>query len=120
MHLASASLRDVALFAGGFDGLPPSGEACDLFFWFPRPDFGLFLYCFAARLAHANTGASDVVDIFNVTDGTWTAAKLSIPRDSLAATTLPDQGLALFAGGHGLDGTLLSFQSRTLFVFHNA
>jgi hypothetical protein len=42
MHLASASLRDVALFAGGFDGLPPSGEACVHFFGFHAPILAYF------------------------------------------------------------------------------
>jgi hypothetical protein len=42
---------------------------------------------------------SDVVDIFNVTSGRWTTAALSSARSLLAATSLPDQGLAIFAGG---------------------
>ena len=32
----------------------------------------------------------------------WTTAALSVARDSLAATSLPNQGLAIFAGGLGL------------------
>jgi hypothetical protein len=36
--------------------------------------------------------------------GKWTYAQLSVARGDLSATSLPNQGLALFAGG---DGALL-------------
>jgi hypothetical protein len=39
------------------------------------------------------------VDIFDETGGLWTTAALSVARGYLAATSLPNQGLALFAGG---------------------
>jgi hypothetical protein len=42
---------------------------------------------------------SKTVDIFHATSGGWTTAALSIARSRLAATSLPDQGLAIFAGG---------------------
>ena len=42
---------------------------------------------------------SNAVDIFNATSGTWTTAALSVARAGLAATSLPNQGLAIFAGG---------------------
>jgi hypothetical protein len=42
--------------------------------------------------------ASDRVDIYNVTSGSWTTATLSIPRDYLAATS--SQNLVLFGGGY--------------------
>jgi hypothetical protein len=32
--------------------------------------------------------------------GTWTTASLSVARESLAATSLPNDGLAIFAGGY--------------------
>jgi hypothetical protein len=41
----------------------------------------------------------NVVDIFNVTAGTWSTAALSEARGDLAATSLPDAGVAIFAGG---------------------
>jgi hypothetical protein len=41
------------------------------------------------------------VDIFNAITGTWHTAQLSVLRDGLGATSLPSQGLALFAGGQG-------------------
>ncbi len=45
------------------------------------------------------SGASDVVDIFNVATGTWSTAILSQARAGLAATSLPSAGVAIFAGG---------------------
>jgi hypothetical protein len=42
---------------------------------------------------------SNVVDIFDVTAGTWSTAALSQGRSGLAATSLPDAGVAIFAGG---------------------
>ena len=46
---------------------------------------------------------SNVVDIFDATAGTWSTAALSVARGSLAATSLPSAGLAIFAGGY-VDG----------------
>jgi hypothetical protein len=40
-----------------------------------------------------------VVDILNVTSGTWSTAALSQGRSGLAATSLPAAGVAIFAGG---------------------
>ena len=40
-----------------------------------------------------------VVDILNVTSGPWSTAALSQARSNLAATSLPDAGVAIFAGG---------------------
>ena len=34
--------------------------------------------------------------------GAWSTAALSVARSYLAATSLPNQGLAIFAGGSGL------------------
>ena len=42
---------------------------------------------------------SAVVDIFDSNAGTWHTAQLSVARSQLSATSLPSQGLALFAGG---------------------
>ncbi len=44
-------------------------------------------------------GYSNVVDIFNVTSRTWSTAALSVARNALAATSLPNLGVAIFAGG---------------------
>jgi hypothetical protein len=48
---------------------------------------------------------SNAVDIFDVTSGRWTTAVLSVVRGGLAATSLPNQGLAMFAGGFSSGGT---------------
>jgi hypothetical protein len=45
--------------------------------------------------------STDAVDIFDGKAGTWSTAKLSVARDQFSATSLPSQGLALFAGGLG-------------------
>ena len=42
---------------------------------------------------------SNAVDIFNVTSGVWSTAALSVARQFLAATSLPNLGVAIFAGG---------------------
>jgi tRNA A-37 threonylcarbamoyl transferase component Bud32 len=43
------------------------------------------------------TGASDRVDMYNVTNGSWTTATLSVPRYELAATSTGN--LVFFGGG---------------------
>jgi hypothetical protein len=43
----------------------------------------------------------NAVDIFNVTSGTWSTAALSVPRRFLSASSLPNVGVAIFAGGEG-------------------
>ena len=45
---------------------------------------------------------SAVVDIFDASSGKWTTAALSVAREDFAATSLPNQGLAIFAVGYGL------------------
>ncbi len=45
------------------------------------------------------SGVSNAVDIFNVTSGAWSTAALSEARYALAATSLPNVGVAIFAGG---------------------
>ncbi len=49
------------------------------------------------------------VDIFDATSGRWTTAVLSVARDFLAATSLPNQGLALFAGGLSIGIHMIMF-----------
>jgi hypothetical protein len=53
------------------------------------------------RCAGVNGRISNAVDIFDATSGRWRTAALSVARGSLAATSLPNQGLAIFAGGTG-------------------
>ncbi len=45
---------------------------------------------------------SKTVDIFNAITGNWSTANLSEARWYMAATSLPNQGLAIFAGGQGM------------------
>ena len=49
-----------------------------------------------------DSSASAAVDIFNATSGNWSTAALSVARSSIAATSLPNLGLAIFAGGIGM------------------
>jgi hypothetical protein len=54
------------------------------------------------RCAVTGYFASNAVDIFDASSGRWSTAVLSVARMNLAATSLPNQGLAIFAGGAGL------------------
>jgi hypothetical protein len=51
--------------------------------------------------AAENSSYFNAVDIFNVTSGSWSTASLSVGRWFLAATSLPNFGVAIFAGGLG-------------------
>ncbi len=62
-------------------------------------DVVVFATCACLMSCAAGVGASSVVDIFNVRAGTWSTAALSQARSFLAATSLPDAGVAIFAGG---------------------
>ena len=59
----------------------------------------------------------DTVDIYNATAGEWSRWSLSIARQQLAAASLPDLGLAFFAGGRdaSLGITLLLSKFHALF-----
>jgi hypothetical protein len=54
----------------------------------------VLLHCACSLLVH--TAAQKVA---SESFGTWSTANLSEARSSLAATSLPNQGLAVFAGG---------------------
>ena len=106
-NLAATSLPNLggAIFAGG-------GRTCShvdflIFAYFvvrvgnrmlEWAEVGLLIAC-ASLTPCAATSPFNVVDIFNVTSGAWSTAALSAARSSLAATSLPSQGLAIFAGG---------------------
>jgi hypothetical protein len=51
--------------------------------------------------ADGNGNVFNTVDIFNAAVGVWTTAALSVARSAVAATSLPNFGLAMFAGGNG-------------------
>ena len=46
--------------------------------------------------------AGTTVDIFNAATGVWTTAALSVAHSLFSATSLPNHGLAIFAGGVGM------------------
>ena len=50
-------------------------------------------------IADSDGGVRNVVDIFDGSSGRWSTAVLSVGRYYLSATSLPNQGLAIFAGG---------------------
>ncbi len=63
-------------------------------------NIGLLWYVLLQRTnSTADNGGSNVADIFDGNVGQWRTAKLSVARWDLSATSLPSQGLALFAGG---------------------
>jgi hypothetical protein len=65
-------------------------------------EVGLLTAC--ASLMPCAGGSGDyfnAVDIFNATSGAWATAALSVARTELAATSLPNLGIAIFAGGGG-------------------
>jgi hypothetical protein len=59
------------------------------------------------------------VDIFNASTSVWGTAALSLDRYWISATSLPNLGIAMFAGGRGLsfDVTLSGFWCLFLFFF---
>ena len=64
-------------------------------------EVGLLIACASLMPCAVDGSVSNAVDIFNVTSGTWSTAALSVARASLAATSLPQVGVAIFAGGLG-------------------
>ena len=55
--------------------------------------------CVLPHACSGGQGVSSVVDIFHATTATWSTAALSEARFFLEATSLPNEGLAIFAGG---------------------
>ncbi len=51
--------------------------------------------------ADVDNNAVGTVDIFNATSGIWSTAALSTAKWGLAAASLPNYGLTIFAGGGG-------------------
>jgi hypothetical protein len=64
-----------------------------------RAEVGLLVACTSLMPCAADVGDSNAVDIFNVMSGAWSTAALSVAGGSVAATSLPDFGIAIFAGG---------------------
>ena len=61
----------------------------------------LFAGCVFVSMAAAQHGNS-------ASPGTWTTATLSVARYYLAATSLPNDGLAIFAGGSSASYVFMS------------
>ena len=72
-------------------------------------EVGLLIACASLMPCAASSSYSNVVDIFNVTSGAWSTAALSEGRAYLAATSLPNLGVAMFAGGYSASFFMLIF-----------
>ncbi len=46
-------------------------------------------------------GSAKAQPFLDLTEETWSTASLSAARSNLAATSLPNDGVAMFAGGYG-------------------
>jgi diacylglycerol kinase len=64
-------------------------------------EVAFLIACASLILSSVNSGLSNAVDIFNVTSGKWSTATLSEARETIAATSLPNLAVAIFAGGLG-------------------
>jgi hypothetical protein len=99
--LSASSLPNVgvALFAGGAQ----DGTQFDLNLSVCRiPCFAKELFLediFCSLYVLTLDLLSNAVDVYNGITGTWSTAALSVARSQLAATSLPNHGLAIFAGG---------------------
>jgi len=76
-YLAATSVGNLVLFGGGQNGT---------------------ISC-TSGISGGCSGLSNIVDIYNVTNSTWTSATLSQPRCYLAATSVANR-YTLFAGGY--------------------
>ncbi len=105
-YLAATSLPNVgvAIFAGTCCHVDLSYSSRVVLFWLGNrmlewAEAGLLIAC-ASLMPCAGGGIfSNAVDIFNAASGTWSTAALSVARPYLAATSLPNHGIAIFAGG---------------------
>ena len=105
-NLAATSLPNlgVAIFAGGGSTCCWFCLSCCMMRCFVRgvhelQECDLICECLCLTPCAAGSVPFDVVDILNVTAGTWSTAALSAARGNLAATSLPNLGVAIFAGG---------------------
>ncbi len=64
--------------------------------------------------ADVSFGVVNIVDIYNAISGVWTTATLSVARTKLTATSLPNYGLAIFAGGSSASYVSMSVIARGL------
>jgi kelch-like protein 20 len=118
--LAAASVKDLVLFGGGYNGTSYLNRV-DIY----NATSGQWnttslsqARCFLAAASVNNLvlfggGRNDSstlgtpldrVDVFNATSGQWTIASLSVPRNNLAAASVKD--LVLFGGGYNVTSYL--------------
>ena len=109
-RIAATSVRNVALFAGGYVqgglmylwwGLQLAATA-EVLCFFPLPAPA----CFSTQFIADNYASLDAVDVFNSATGVWSTAQLSMRRRALGATSVGN--VALFAGGGVSDGTFVA------------
>ena len=82
-----------------------------------QAEVALLIACASLMPCAAGSDLFNSVDIYNVTSGAWSTAALSVARCCLAATSLPNHGVAIFAGGGGMCCHLdFSFFLRVAFV----
>ena len=107
-YLAAASVGNVALFAGGYNGgALLCREGVEDVYCCVRVECLRVLQCCGSvcpatssslTRATADGGASfNVVDVYNSATGAWSTAQLSVARSSLAAASVGN--VAIFAGG---------------------
>ena len=76
-------------------------------------EIAFLIACTSLTPCAAGSGSfSNAVDIFNVASRTWSTAALSVARQGLAATSLPNHGLAIFAGGQSASYVLMAVIAR--------
>jgi hypothetical protein len=63
--------------------------------------------CFRILMFFAGGDVSNVVDIYNARSGVWTTAIFSVVRRQQHATSLPNDGLAIFGGG--ISGAIINY-----------
>ena len=91
VEMAAAACFDFVAIEGGGNGMIVEKEG-----------FALRCRCRLVMRCAGGRSYSSAVDIFDGSSGRWSTAALSVARFYLAATSLPNQGLAIFAGGQGL------------------
>jgi hypothetical protein len=104
--LAATSLPNlgVSIFAGGYSECWIVHLSCCKMRCFVRRMYKRQELCVLDKCSCLTTcadGSQSVVavDIFNAIEGTWSTGNLSLARSFFAATSLPNFGVAIFAGG---------------------
>jgi hypothetical protein len=91
----SLPFQHLAIFAGGQAGDLIAPAPCNCAAHSHSLVFHSLVSCPAASVSTVYS----TVDILDVSSGLWSTAALSVARCQLASTSLPNHGLAFFAGG---------------------